>query len=112
MKKLTQDFNSMILEREVIATELRQKMRALEQENKVLSVDLERASAKVQRLQDNHATLVNLIRYLTEKVNNNFKMYITEMLDKLEAQTEVSDMMNCIISCMEDFRVGDLTYLD
>lgn len=103
---MTQEFNGLIVGKDVLLAEIKQKLKAAEDELIPLSqtnTKLERALERSNYAKNN---LVAFVRYLLDKVNDSIKVHIYEMLDQIEAQNDLEDTFRCIIECMEECRVA------
>lgn len=105
LKKMTQEFNGLLVGKDVQLAEIKQKLKAAEDELIPLSQTVYRLERTNERLNYVKSNLVVFIRYLLEKVNDSIKVHIFEMLDQVEAQTDLEDTFRCIIECMEECRV-------
>lgn len=103
---MTQEFNSLLVAKEVELTEYKQKLKVKEDEADDMTREIKSNMENQKRLEYAKKNLVSFARYILEKMNDTIKVHIFEMLDQIEAQLELDDTFRCIIECIEDCKVG------
>lgn len=103
---MTQEFNSLLVAKEVELAEYKQSLKIKEDEHSDLTRELRNIEASKTRLEYAKQNLVSFVRYILEKMNDSIKVHIFEMLDQIEAQLELEDTFKCIIECIEECKVA------
>lgn len=103
---MTQEFNSLLVAKEVELAEYKQSLKIKEDEHSDLTRELRNLETSKTRLEYAKQNLVSFVRYILEKMNDSIKVHIFEMLDQIEAQLELEDTFKCIIECIEECKVA------
>ena len=106
--KLTQEFNSLILDKDVSLSHAQQKVKLLERRDHLNQEEIKKLTSKCNRLLKVKENLIKLVRIVMAQVNPKLKAHVFELLDQIEAHNQVNETITCVLECTEELKVVEI----